>query len=137
MTDEVWKQFHQNPLTHSAAHYLMAVHEIQDRKGYARLTDIAERLNISAASASQSLKTLLSKKFIQENEDKFFLLTDMGRNQIELVEKNKELSLRFFTEVLGVSFEQADTDSCKIEHLLSPETSEKLADFLAHYKKTS
>jgi len=130
MSQEVWKQFNQNPLSHSAAHYLMAVHDIQNRKGYARLTDIAEQLNISAASASQSLKTLLNKNFIQENEDKFFLLTDMGLQQIELVEKNKALALKFFTDILGVSFDQADTDSCKIEHLLSPETSAKLEAFL-------
>ena len=130
MTQEVWKAFNQNLLSHSAAHYLMAVHVIQNRKGYARLTDISSELNISAASASQSLKTLLNKNLIKENEDKFFQLTDFGLKQIELVEKNKQLALTFFTEILGVSFEQADTDSCKIEHLLSAETSEKLEKFL-------
>lgn len=130
MTKEVWKAFNHNLLTHSAAHYLMSVHKIQNRKGYARLTDIANELNISAASASQSLKALLAKNFIKENEDKFFLLTDFGLEKIELVEKNKALTLKFFTEVLGVSEKQADTDSCKIEHLLSPETSDRLAEFL-------
>ena len=66
----------------------------------------------------------------RENEDKFFQLTNFGLQQIELVEKNKQLALTFFTKILGVSFEQADTDSCKIEHLLSAETSEKLEKFL-------
>ena len=134
MTKEVWKKFNENPLTHSAAHYLMAVHVIQNRKGYARLTDISSELNISAASASQSLKTLLNKELIKENEDKFFQLTTYGLQQIELVEKNKQLSLEFFTKILGVSFAQADTDSCKIEHLLSAETSQKLEAFLQKNK---
>lgn len=133
MDSDVWKQFQKNPLSHSAAHYLMAVHLIQNRKGYARLTDIAEQLNISSASASQSLKTLLAKNLIKENEDKFFLLTERGLQQIQLVEKNKQLTLTFFTDILGVSFAQADTDSCKIEHLLSPETSNKLETFMKSY----
>ncbi len=131
MMNDVWKEFEQNPLTHSGAHYLMTVHEIQGRKGYARTTDIAKELEISAPSCSQSLKGLVKKGLIYENEDKFFLLTDFGLSQVQLVEKNKQVLLTFFRDILGVSEGQADTDSCKMEHLMSQETSEKLCQFLS------
>ncbi|PID70872.1 hypothetical protein CSB37_00040 [bacterium DOLZORAL124_38_8] len=127
---DIWKEYKQNPLSHSAAHYLMSIRQIEERKGYARLTDISFDLNISAASASQSLKSLLNKNLIKENEDKFFQLTPKGLTLIKAVEKTQKLALKFFTEILGVSPEQAETDACKIEHLLSPETSEKLEQFL-------
>jgi Mn-dependent DtxR family transcriptional regulator len=130
MNEEVWKEFNDNPLSHSEAHYLMTVHELEERKGYARATDIAKALNISAPSCTQSLKKLLKKNLVKINEDKFYLLTDKGRQEVILVEKNKEMLLKFFTIVLGVSFENADTDSCKIEHLLSKETSYKLCQFM-------
>ena len=130
MSDSVWKAFEQNPLTHSAAHYLMTVHEIQDTNGYARVTDVAKALDISLPSCSQSLKNLEKKGWLTENEDKFFVLTDIGLAQVELVEKNKVVLLTFFRDILGVSEERADVDSCKMEHLVSPETSKKLCHFL-------
>ena len=36
----------------------------------------------------------------------------------------------FFVNILGVEKSVADADSCKIEHLISPETAEKLETFL-------
>ena len=128
--NDVWKEFEQNPLTHSGAHYLMTIHEIAERKGYARTTDVAKALEISVPSCSQSLKSLVKKGLVYENEDKFFLLTDFGLTQVRLVEKNKEILFAFFRDVLGVGEHQADTDSCKMEHLMSAETSEKLCQFL-------
>lgn len=130
MKNNVWKQFNQSPLSHSAAHYLMAIHKLEKKESGARLTDIAEHLHIAPASASQSLKTLVNKELITESDGKLYQLTDQGRQQIQIVEKNKELCLRFFKDILKVSDKQADEDSCKIEHLISTETSEKLEFFL-------
>ena len=130
MENPVWKQFNQAPLSHSAAHYLMAIHSLEEAGCEVRLKDIAEYLHIAPASALQGLKALVKKKLLAETSDKLYRLTDDGLFQIQLVEKNKDLSLRFFRDVLGVSESQADEDSCKIEHLLSSETSEKLRIFL-------
>lgn len=130
MNEEVWKEFNYNPLSHSEAHYLMTLHELEERKGYARATDIARALSISIPSCTQSLKKLLKKNLVQINEDKFYLLTHKGRKEVLLVEKNKEILLTFFHNILGVSYEQSDTDSCKIEHLLSPETSHRFCQFM-------
>ena len=108
----------------------MAIHQLTNSESGARLTDIAEHLHIAAASASQSLKTLVSKELVTESNDKLYQLTAQGLQQIQLVEKNKKLCLQFFKEVLKVSDKQADEDSCKIEHLISAETSKKLEVFL-------
>lgn len=127
---ETWKFFDQNPLTHSAAHYLMTVHELHEDQGYARLTDIARKLNISAGSCSISLKALKKKGLIEEDGNKFLNLTKNGQMLVELVERNDELLGFFFTKVLGVDKWQAEIDACKMEHLLSIETSLKLASFV-------
>jgi Mn-dependent DtxR family transcriptional regulator len=42
--------------------------------------------------------------------------------------------IHFFEEVLGVSEEQAHIDSCKIEHLVSQETREKLLAFVQFFR---
>ena len=39
-----WREFEKNPLSHSMAHYLMAIDALRNELGYARSTDIAEML---------------------------------------------------------------------------------------------
>lgn len=135
MNEAVRKAFKENPISHSGAHYLMTVHELEDRKWYARAKDVALALDVSAPSCLQSLKQLVKNGYLQMNEDKFYRLTQQGYQQVLLIEKNKEIMLLFFEDILWVSFEQADEDSCKVEHLISPEVSVKLSKFLKYCEK--
>lgn len=130
MNKEVWKSFDENALTHSAAHYLMTIHELLESHGYARVTDIAKRLNITRGSCSISLKPLKKRGLVVEDHNKFLLLSEEGKRLALIVEKNDELLETFFRDVLGVDADQAEVDACKIEHLLSIETSIKLCSFI-------
>lgn len=127
---EVWKQFEENGLTHSAAHHLLAIIELREKRGYARVTDVARYLNITTGSASTNLKILRQKKLVIEDDNRFLSLSKEGEGLAKFVLARKGLFLRFFKEVLGVSEEQADIDSCKIEHLVGVETTQKLQKFL-------
>lgn len=130
MTTEVWKSYEDNLLTHSAAHYLMTIHELLQTQGYARVTDIAKRLNITRGSCSISLKPLKKRGLVVEDANKFLSLSDEGRRLSEIVERNDELLETFLRDVLGVDPDQAEVDACKIEHLLSIESSVKLCNFI-------
>lgn len=130
MAREVWKSYEDNALTHSAAHYLMTIHELLATQGYARVTDIAKRLNITRGSCSISLKPLKRRGLVVEDANKFLSLSAEGKRLALVVEKNDELLEGFFRDVLGVSAEQSEVDACKIEHLLSIECSVKLAAFI-------
>ena len=135
MTKEVWKEFEDNLLTHSAAHYLMTIHELLESQGYARVTDIAKRMNITRGSCSISLKPLKKRGWVVEDQNRFLQLSDEGRRLAMVVEQNDELLETFFRDVLGVDPEQAEIDACKIEHLLSVESSVKLASFIKCLKE--
>ncbi len=130
MPREVWKSYEDNALTHSAAHYLMTIHELLASQGYARVTDIAKRLNITRGSCSISLKPLKKRGLVVEDANKFLNLSEEGRRLAEVVERNDELLEIFFREVLGMDREQAEVDACKIEHLLSLEASVRLCQFI-------
>lgn len=130
MTTEVWKSYEDNLLTHSAAHYLMTIHELLASQGYARVTDIAKRLNITRGSCSISLKPLKKRGLVVEDANKFLSLSEEGRRMAEIVERNDELLEIFLRDVLGVDPDQAEVDACKIEHLLSIESSVKLCNFI-------
>ncbi|HMP72959.1 MAG TPA: metal-dependent transcriptional regulator [Kiritimatiellia bacterium] len=130
MSTEVWKEYEENQISHSAAHYLMTIHELLENQGYARVTDIAKRLNITRGSCSISLKALKKRGLVMEDPNKFLLLSDEGKRLAMIVEKNDELLEVFFRDILGVEAEQAEIDACKIEHLLSIEASIKLCNFI-------
>ncbi len=130
MSKEVWKSFEENQITHSAAHYLMTIHALILEQGYARVTDIAKRLNITRGSCSISLRPLKKRQLVLEDDNKFLQLSDEGKRLAELVERNDELLEALFRDVLGVDADQAEIDACKVEHLLSIETSVKLSNFI-------
>ncbi len=127
---DTWRFFDQNPLTHSAAHYLMTIHELKSEHGYARLTDISRHLQISAGSCSTSLKVLKKKGLITDDQNKFWSLTPKGERLTNFVERNDQLLTTLLHDLLGVDLWQAEVDACKMEHLLSFETSLKLARFV-------
>jgi Mn-dependent DtxR family transcriptional regulator len=127
---ETWKAFEDNPLTHSAAHYLMTILALHEEQGYARLTDIAHELNITRGSCSISLKALKAKGLVTEDDNKHLLLTESGNSLAQVVRMNDALLQTLLTQVLSVDPEQAEIDACKMEHLLSIETSLKLCDLV-------
>ena len=133
---DVWKQFEENNLTHSAAHHILAIQELRDQRGYARVTDVARHLNITTGSASTNLKSLKSKGLIIEDENRFLQLSPEGQALAKAVVQRKHLFFTFLTEILGVSADQAEIDACKTEHLISAETARKLEKFL-HNKDNS
>ena len=125
-----WKNFEQNPLTHSAAHYLMTIYELHQEHGYARVTDIAKRLNISPGSCSITLKSLRKKGFVEEDNNRFLKLSKVGAELAAIVQRNEDLLFHLFHEVVGADKEQSSVNACKMEHLLTPELADKLEGFL-------
>lgn len=136
-TTVTWKAFENNRLTHSAAHYLMAIDDLIEQRGYARLTDVAKKLDITPGSCSITLKKLKNKGLVEEDENKFLRLSKEGGNLVQIVKKNAELLMSLLVDIVGVSKKQAEVDACKMEHLLSMETSFKLACFLKFMQKDS
>ncbi|MGI6458091.1 MAG: metal-dependent transcriptional regulator [bacterium] len=125
-----WRAFEENELTHSVAHYLMAVDNLRAEYGYARVTDVANFLNISRGAASLAISQLKDRGLIKEDPNRFLLLTEEGQRLAHTVEHNFFLLTCFFENVLGVPAETARADACKMEHLLSDHSSKALVKFL-------
>jgi len=125
-----WRSFEENKVTHSVAHYLMAIDQLHSDLGYARVTDVAGRLGISRGAASIALTQLKERGLVSEDPNRFLLLTEEGRRLARSVEHNFVLLACFFENILGVSSDAARADACKMEHLLSEESSEALVRFL-------
>lgn len=133
-TTDVWKEFSENVVTHSAAHHLLAILELHEAHGYARVTDVAKFLDITTGSASTNLKGLKQKGLIVEDENKFLALSPEGKKLAQAILSRRNILQNFFRDILGVSAEQAERDACKTEHLLSKETTSKMVDFAKKFR---
>lgn len=132
---DTWKAFEENNVTHSAAHHLLAIMELRNNRGYARVTDVAKYLHITTGSASTNLKSLKNKGLVIEDDNKFLTLSEEGEGLARTIMSRKTVLQQFLTDVLKVSPEQAEIDTCKTEHLISPETTKKLQKFLEGWQR--
>jgi len=121
---------HDNDLTHSMVHYLLAIHKLKETKGYARVTDIANYLGLTKGSVSIALINLRKRKLIIEDENKFFTLSEEGHHEVHNILSNRTLLYYFFRDFLNVDDETAEKDSCLMEHLMSDQSRMKLFEFI-------
>jgi DtxR family Mn-dependent transcriptional regulator len=127
---DFWKAFDQNPITHSAAHHVVAIADLIDEFGYARVSDVARLLQITRGSVSVTLKNLKQRGLVTEDERRFLGLSEEGRRLAVGIRAKKRLLTRLFVDVLGVEAEQAAIDTCKIEHLISAGTASRVIRLL-------
>ncbi len=123
---QYWREFEKNELTHSAAHYLMAIDSLREELGYARVTDVADKLNVSRGAASMSIAHLKKRGWVKEDPNRFLLLADEGEQMANIVEHNFRILSKFFEQVLGAPQDTAFTDACKMEHLMSLDIGNRL-----------
>ncbi len=127
---DIWKAFEQNVISHSAAHHLMAIDDLIERLGYARVSDIARQLNITRGSVSITLRPLKKAGLVEQDENRHLRLSEPGRNLVSAIKTKRHLIQRFLSDVLSVAPEQAEIDACKLEHLVSNSTAQRLLSFL-------
>ena len=124
---EIWKEFEANDLTHSAAHHLLAIHRVGLKYGgWARVSDIARELDITRGSVSLNLRTLKKREWVETGEHHMVKLSPKGVKAVQSVMAKRLVVKTFLSDVLGTPDPQAEIDSCKIEHLISHATGQRL-----------
>lgn len=127
---QVWKEFDQNVITHSAAHHLMAIDDLIQTLGYARVSDVARQLRITRGSASITLQALRKDGLVAQDENRHLRLSEEGQKLVEQIKAKRHLMKRLLSTVLGVDPVQAEIDACKMEHLLSGRSAQHMLRLL-------
>ena len=109
------------------------IHKSPSNEIYISSSIAAKFLEITTGSASTNLKSLKQKGFVTEDENRFISLSEQGRGIAEAILHRRTILEEFFSTVLGVSSHQAEVDACKTEHLLSAETTAKMAQFAKEF----
>ena len=119
------KRQHPASLHASGEDYLEAILILHMKKGTVRSVDVARHLGVSKPSVCHAVALLKDGGFLTMDEDFSLCLT--GR---EVAESIYELHC-FFTEKLiaaGVDPKVAEADACRIEHIISAESFERLKE---------
>jgi len=128
--EKVWRAFDNNEVTHSTAHYLLAVASLAERGDRPRAADVARRLGVSRAAVSMQLKTLREQDLVQVGKDNRLKLSHHGADLVARIVSKREVLKEFLHRVLGVDLQVAERDACKIEHLVSEESGSALVRFI-------
>ena len=98
---ETWKEFEANELTHSGAHHLLAIYEVGlAYGGWARVSDIARRLDITRGSVSVNLRALKKRGWVETDEHHMVKLSARGLKAAHSVMAKRVVVKAFLSEVL-------------------------------------
>ena len=111
----------------SGEDYLEAILVLHKKMGMVRSVDVARHLEVTKLSVCHAVATLRDGGFLTMDEDGFLHLTDIGQEVAKKIYERHQ----FFTEQLiaaGVDRETAEQDACRMEHVISQESFERLRD---------
>ena len=116
-------------LYESAEDYLETILILRLTKGYVRSVDIAAERGYTKPSVSRAMKNLRQEGYILMDEKGFITLTEKGEEIAQSVYERH----RFFSDLLislGVDEKTAINDACRMEHTISPESFEKIKEYV-------
>ncbi len=120
-------------LTTAVQDYAKAIYSLAERGGQPVSTSaIAERLGVSAASASAMLKKLESLGLVRRKPYRGVELTPSGeRVALEVIRHHRLLEL-YLAQALGMPWDRVHAEAEVLEHAISPDLSERIAEALGH-----
>ncbi|MFB3851115.1 MAG: metal-dependent transcriptional regulator [Acidobacteriota bacterium] len=118
----------ENTLGESLEDYAEAILELEKLNGVARVTDLAEKLSVSKPSVTEALNVLKEKEIIVYSPYKPIRLTAKGKNLAKKIKQRHDILTDFLTNILCVEPKKAESQACRMEHILEPEVIQKFCD---------
>lgn len=116
--------------TASMEDYLEAIAKLGEKRKTVRVKQLSERLRVKMPSVTSALRKLSEQELVEHERYGHVKLTAEGRKLARDVIDRHEALTRFFGQALGIDRETAEEDACKIEHVISASSMERLAKFV-------
>ena len=117
-------------ITYAAEDYLKAIYFLQIQDNYVRVTDLADRLNVSKPSVTRAVNNLKKQSFVEHENYGLLKLTTKGFLYAENIVARHDVLIKFLCDLLGVEKKLARIEACKLEHTMSNSTINKLQKYL-------
>ena len=110
--------------------YLETMFRLEQELGKIRCVDIANSLHVSKPSVNKAVNVLKEQGYLTQEVYGNIFLTDEGREIGKKIFSRHKVIMRYLVEILGIDPEIAESDACKMEHILSEETFNKMKENL-------
>lgn len=112
----------------SRENYLEAILMLEKQKGQVRSIDVANFLDFSKPSVSVAVNNLKNALLLTVTPEGWLKLTEAGRALAEQVYE-RHLLLSKILVAMGVDESIAQEDACRVEHVISQESFERIKEY--------
>ena len=111
--------------------YLKAIYELEEEGLNPMRARIAERLDHSGPTVSQTVARMERDGLLRVKDDRLLEFTDEGRlTAVEVMRKHR-LAERLLLEVIGLPWEKIHDEACRWEHVMSEEVERRLVELVS------
>jgi Mn-dependent DtxR family transcriptional regulator len=121
-------------VTESMEDYLECIFDLENTKGYACVSDVAEALRLNRASTSIMVKRLGKLGFLRYEPYRGFALTPEGIRVAEKIRKRHAMLADLF-QLMGLNHREHLSDIEGIEHHLSERAFRRFAELASHLRR--
>ena len=112
----------------SGENYLETILMLHQKQGYVRSIDIANELGFTKPSVSRAMSILKNDGYIVVESSGNIVLTEKGIKKANEVYERHLYITKFLQKILNIPEELAAQDACRIEHIISQETFERIKE---------
>ncbi len=117
-------------LSQSVEDYLKTIYKLETKEKGAATTRVAESMEVSSASATNMIKRLAEMGLVDYESYKGARLTETGQKiALEVIRHHRLLEL-YLLEVMGYSWDEVHDEAEKLEHHISEQFEDKIAELL-------
>ena len=117
-------------ISKSLEEYLKTMYILKKKNGNIRVTDIAEKMEVSKAGVNKAIKNLKEYGLVNYETYGTLELTDSGLDLAKKIIEAYDIFYLFFKDVLGIESDKAKIEAEKIKLVASDETINKLAKYV-------
>lgn len=114
-------------ITPNIEDYLEAILEISNEHGFARVKDIAAKLDVKNPSVTQQIQKLSGMKLVMHKSYGNVTLTEKGREIAVRILRRHHMFQKLLGDILQLPHNLAEEDACRMEHAIAPRTMERLS----------
>jgi DtxR family transcriptional regulator, Mn-dependent transcriptional regulator len=116
--------------------YLKAILELEEEGVTPMRARIAERLDHSGPTVSQTIARMERDGLVAVTDDRSLEFTEFGRARAIEVMRKHRIAERLLLDVIGMSWEQVHDEACRWEHVMSEAAELKILQLLENRRES-
>ncbi|HUW33435.1 MAG TPA: DtxR family transcriptional regulator [Planctomycetota bacterium] len=122
-------------ITPALEDYLEAILHLTAKKGAARVRDIAAMLSVHKSTVTSALRRLAGENLVTYAPYELTTLTPAGSELARVIAERHAVICRFLSEILLLNDRLAESNACRMEHVLDSQVLERLFLFASFVRE--